>query len=211
MTRLIIVRHGESESNLRHHIAGHTDMKLTALGLKQAEVTAAHLADEPIAAVYSSDLSRAMQTALPHAERRGLKVIPEPAFREAFCGEWEGREVTELAVCYPEEYSNGFLHHFGTCQIPGGEYMPDVGKRAFDKLLELAKAHDGQTILIASHGATIRMLWSMLCDMPAERIDAELPYPTNASYSIAEYDGERIVPVEYSHDAHMPFVTRVHL
>ena len=51
MTRLIIVRHGESESNLRHHIAGHTDMKLTALGLEQAEVTAAHLADEPIAAV----------------------------------------------------------------------------------------------------------------------------------------------------------------
>ena len=211
MTRIFIVRHGESEANLRHLIAGHTDMHLTPLGLEQAEITAEHLSGEPITAVYSSDLARAMQTAKPHAARRGLDVIPVPELREAFCGEWEAREVTELAEEYPEEYSNGFLRHFGSCTIPGGEYIPDVGKRALHKLLEIAKRHEGETILVASHGATIRILWAMISDLPFERIDAELPYPSNASYSVAEYDGERIVPVEFSHDGHLPFVTHVHL
>ena len=96
MTRIIIARHGESESNRLHCLAGHLDLDLTEIGYQQAEETAAYLAGEPIAAVYSSSLQRAVHTAEPHAKRRGLPVIACDELRELYCGEWEGRRVDEL-------------------------------------------------------------------------------------------------------------------
>ena len=82
MTKIIIVRHGESKTNELGILVGQGDFPLTDLGLAQAEQTADALAEEQIDAVYSSDLMRAMQTATPHATRRGLAVIPDKDLRE---------------------------------------------------------------------------------------------------------------------------------
>jgi broad specificity phosphatase PhoE len=66
-------------------------------------------------------------------------------------------------------------------------------------------------VLIAAHGAVIRVFWAIISGTPKEEATDKHDYASNASYSIAQYDGERIVPVEYSHDAHLPTVTHLHI
>lgn len=212
MTKIIIVRHGESESNRTHSLAGFIDLDLTDVGYKQAEETAAHLADVQIDAVYSSSLQRAIHTAEPHAKRRGLSVIACDELRELYCGEWEGKLVADLAVQYPVTYAEGFLKHFGTSRADGGESMIECGNRVYAKILEIAKRHEGETVLVVSHGGAIRMFWAMICGIPAEEInDENQPWPSNASYSTVLFDGEKLIPHEFSNDSHMTTVTQVHV
>lgn len=90
MTKIILIRHGESEANSLGVIAGWRDYRLTALGLAQAEETAAHLADEKIDLICSSDLIRAYETAEANAKRRCMTVYAYPELRETYCGDWEG-------------------------------------------------------------------------------------------------------------------------
>ena len=211
MTTIYLIRHGQSIGNATRTYLGHTDLDLTGLGYAQAEETAKALSGVPFTAVYTSDLLRARHTAEPHARRRGLEVKLCPALREVCCGEWEGRTAKELAEAYPEAYLVGFRQSFGTFEMPGGESIPEVGERAHGALLEIAKAHPGQTVLAVSHGGTIRMLWAIISGIAAEQVGTSLPFPSNASYSVLEYDGEKLVSVEYSVDSHMPNVTHVHL
>jgi broad specificity phosphatase PhoE len=210
MTRLIIVRHGESEANKLGVIAGWNDYKLTALGLEQAEQTAAHLANEQIDMVCSSDLCRAVATAKAHADRRGLPVLTYSELRETYCGEWEGRPFADLAEKEPEVYAE-FKRIQLIFTIPGGENLWESGERFYKKVMELVKEHEGKTVLIAAHGAVIRVFWAIISGTPKEEATDKHDYASNASYSIAQYDGERIVPVEYSHDAHLPTVTHLHI
>ena len=107
MTRLIIVRHGQSEANLAHLFAAHTDAKLTEIGRAQAEALAEQLSKtEKIDAVYASDLSRATDTVAPTAARFGLTVIPDEKLREIRAGDWENLPFGELRVnpAYSEDY-----------------------------------------------------------------------------------------------------------
>lgn len=211
MTRLIFVRHGESRANELRTIAGHTDYPLTALGLEQAIQTADYLSIEQIDAVYSSDLSRAMETARPHAERRGLSVIPSTALRELYCGDWEGCRMDDLREREPHRYGVEFCTRFLTVEIPGGESIPDCARRFGAEVIRIAKAHEGQTVLIASHGGTIRIFWAMISGVPLEQANDKFPFPSNSSFSVAEFDGEHFTPVEYSHDSHLTNVTHVHI
>lgn len=211
MTKLIFVRHGESKANVTHKIAGHTDFPLTEIGLEQAKQTADYLSVEPIAAVYSSDLSRAMATARPHAERRGLEVIPSVALRELNCGEWENVEVDLLREREPQRYGVGFCRNFLWAEIPGGESIPDCARRFGEEVVRIAKAHEGQTVLIASHGATIRIFFAMISGLPLEEANEKFQFPSNSSYSVAEFDGNAFSITEYSKDDHLTIVTSVHL
>ena len=211
MTRLIFVRHGESEANVLRRIAGHADFPLTAIGLEQVGQTADYLSVEPISAVYSSDLSRALATAKPHAERRGLEVIPRTALRELHCGEWEGRDMDEIREREPNRYGIGFCQHFLWAEIPGGESIAECGRRFGEEILRIATAHEGQTVLIASHGATIRIFFSMISGLSLEEANDKFAFPSNSSYSVAEYDGKAFHIVEYSKDEHLSTVTSVHL
>lgn len=211
MTRIILVRHGESLANLEGKIAGHSDVSLTALGVEQALQTADFLADVPITAIYSSDLSRAMATAQPHAQKRGLSVIPERALREIFCGRWEGRSFKELESTEYDLYVKGFREHFLTCVTPEGETAAACGKRFYDAVLRIAKKHEGETVLIASHGGTIRLFWAIINRADMENANDLIPFPSNSSYSVADFDGERFIPIEFSKDSHLTTVTHVHI
>lgn len=208
MTRIILVRHGESEANIQGVLAGHHDVSLTALGVDQAEQTAAHLASWQINAVYSSDLMRAMQTAKPHAERRGIPVIPEPRFREIFCGAWEGLSYAYLTTAERERFVGQFQDNFGLFKMPDGEGIEEGGYRMYHALIEIARRHEGQTVLIASHGAVLRALWCIMRGV-APHEWAKWPFPSNASYSVAEFDGNTLVAGDYSCDSHLSAVTTV--
>ena len=211
MTRIILVRHGESRANEMGLLAGHSNFELTELGREQARETAEALGGEQVAAVYASDLVRAMETAKPHAEQRGLSVIPVRELREVYCGDFESLSFSYLDQNEPERYKKGLVESFMTAELPGGESVPEACDRFYAAVQEIAKRHEGKTVLIVAHGGVIRAFWARICGTPTEIATKKHPYPSNSSYSVVDYDGEHFLPVEFSHDAHLSTVTHLHI
>ncbi|WP_371371356.1 alpha-ribazole phosphatase [Sporomusa aerivorans] len=154
MTRLIIVRHGQTLWNLERKYQGHSDIALTEKGLQQAEAVAARLAAESIEAVYASDLSRAYKTAECIAVKHNLKVNVVPELREIRFGEWEGLTYEEITVRWP-----GLLGKLWSTpdeiEIPGGETFRQLKERAYDAVNRIVAAHPEQTVAVVAHGGTI--------------------------------------------------------
>lgn len=144
-TRIILARHGETDWNRERRWQGHADRPLNDTGREQAEALAAELAGEPIAAVYSSDLMRAHETARVVADRLGLDVVTVPGLRERRFGSWEGLQDVEVERLYPD--SNG---------PPDGESRVDMLDRVLESLEAIADANRDRTVLVVSHGGPIR-------------------------------------------------------
>ncbi len=151
-TRILLVRHGATEWNINKRAQGHADIDLNEEGRKQALQTARQLAEEPIEAVYASDLRRAVDTARPIAEVHGLEVQTDGRFREIDQGEWEGLHTDEIRVRWPNLW--GPHRHYS--QRPGGESPQHVRARALDGLKDAVAAHPDGKIVVVSHGGTIR-------------------------------------------------------
>ncbi len=203
-TKIFLVRHGQSLGNAQSLYLGHTDLDLSELGKSQAEFTAERLKDEHIDAIYSSDLLRAHNTALPHARMRGLEIVDMPEFRELFIGDWEGMTITALKEQYPKEFFVDWCDNFGTFRAPNGESVPECAERFYNALLTLAQKHRGQTILVASHAAIIRSFWGRILKLDPTELASALPFPANASYSVLTYGDEGFVPVSFSVNDHIP-------
>jgi len=203
MTRIYLIRHGESVGNLNRICLGHTDLDLTDLGYEQAEKTAEALKNIDFSAIYSSDLIRAVHTAEPHAQFRGLKINKDIAFRELYFGDWENASVLWLKEEHHDEFMIGWRANFGTFTAPNGESVIQMAERMASGLENIAREHVGENILVASHAAAIRALWGKISGFkPAEWADA-FPFPTNASFSVIEYDGTDLKPISYSNDEHL--------
>lgn len=205
-TKIFLVRHGQSIGNARHLILGHTDMDLSPLGYLQAKATADRLATEKIDAVYSSDLLRAKNTAVPHAELRGLEVTTSRQLREIFVGDWENLTVDEVKEKYGDMYDVAWTLGFGTFVMPGGESTVEAGERFYNELSRIAELEYGRTVLVAAHAAVIRAFWAKIMNIKPCDVAAALPFPTNASYSVLEYSCGKFSPVEYSCDEHLSSV-----
>lgn len=213
-TKLIIVRHGQSLGNLNRIFLGHTDLDLSENGYLQAKVTAEHLKNEIIDKIYSSDLIRAYNTAVPHAKMRNLDIICDKKLREVFAGEWEGKNVDELIAIWGREmFANEWRDRFGHFIFPGGEAIKDAGMRFYNEILAICAENEGKTLLITAHAAVIRAFWAIISNVSWDDIVTDVPFPTNASYSICYYENGKITPFEYSNDAHLNEVgiTKVNL
>ncbi len=206
-TVLLIVRHGESIGNAKREFLGHTNKDLSELGYKQAEKTAEYLSKTKIDAVYSSDLIRAHNTALPHAKLRNLEVNDSEELREIYAGEWEGKRVEDIIEEYPNYFYEVWRAKFGECEIPGGESVPQLSERIYREVLRIASENKGKTVLIGCHAAAIRSLWGKITKTPPSFVANEIPFPTNASVSVVYYDGNELIPGEYSHDKHLKNLT----
>ena len=202
-TKIIIVRHGESLGNLHQIMLGHTDVDLAPRGFVQAEACAEYLKNEKIDAIYSSDLVRAMHTAEPHAKLRGLKIQPSRQLRECYVGDWENVSLDEIVEKWPDLFFEGWRKNFGTFRIPGGESVQEAASRFHDEVLRIARENIGKTVLIAAHAAVIRGFWGKITKTPPEELASTYLYPTNASCSFVWYNGEELVPLEYSVDEHL--------
>lgn len=165
-TRLLLVRHGATQLTAEDRFAGDVGVDLSDVGRKQAEQLAERLADAPIRAAYASPLSRALETATIVASRHGLPVSTLPALREIGHGRWEGLTRSEVEQRYPEEYANWETDPF-TFAPEGGESGVSVLARALPALRAIVVAHTGQTVLLVSHKATIRLLLSSLLGFDA--------------------------------------------
>lgn len=201
-TKLYFIRHGQSVGNAQHVLLGHTDLPLSELGYHQADVAAKAFADEKIDLIYSSSLKRAFSTALAHAELRNIEVIPEPGFREIYLGDWESQSTMELRA-NKDPLLEDFIYRFGYFVTPNGEDIWELGERIYRTAERVAKENPGKNILIGCHAAAIRMFFAKILGYGKDEVSTKLPFPTNASFSVCEYDGERFVPLEFSRDEHI--------
>jgi broad specificity phosphatase PhoE len=156
-TRVLLVRHGQSQGNAERRFGGHSPTPLSELGQRQAEATARALAAEGVTAVYSSDLLRAVQTAEPLARAAGLQVRRTSAFRERSVGLMEGLTFEEAAEKYPEEYAALLRRDFEHV-LRGGESYRQLLDRAAAELDRAIEAHRGGTVAVFSHTGTICIL-----------------------------------------------------
>ncbi len=160
MTRILLARHGETEWNAIRRVQGWTDIPLSAKGQAQAEALAARLSKTHLAAVYSSDLSRAVQTAAPSAKQHGLTVQPVPGLREKGFGDWEGLNQADLERDYPDLWHRYHVARDLSALVPGGETWPQVQERLSAVLRRILSAHPGpdETVLLVGHGGSGRLV-----------------------------------------------------
>jgi broad specificity phosphatase PhoE len=167
MTTVYFVRHGEVQGNTGEHqvYVGWDDKPLNERGMAQAESVAVRLQREKLAAVYTSDLKRARQTAERVAAHQSLNVVPMQELREAHYGAWEGLEVAQIEAGWPEEWKARQADPINVAP-PGGESYNDVWRRWEPALQELIERHAGETIAIVAHNGALRVMLCHLLDMP---------------------------------------------
>ncbi len=183
-TWLYLIRHGEVECAGEGRFFGHTDVGLSATGLRQAVSLARRLGSEPIAAVYASDLCRARASAAPLAEARGLVPVPIPALREMAMGRWEGLTFAEMRARDPDLVA-AWLRDLTAFPFPGGESLRDLRERVIPALGEILARHAGQRIAVVAHGGTNRVILCEALGLPlANALRLAQDY---AAWSLIEY------------------------
>jgi len=166
-THLIIVRHGQTEWNNKGIRQGHLDSKLTDAGIAQAKALGARLAREQFTSLYSSDLGRAVQTAMAIAELTGHEIVSDARLRERHLGIFQGLNAEELSAKYPEERRQ-FRTMGPDYVIPGGESLRQQVARNVACLNELAIKHQGEQIVIVTHGGVVSGFFRHTLEIPLE-------------------------------------------
>jgi broad specificity phosphatase PhoE len=170
MTRLILIRHGETAWNHDLRLQGQTDTELSELGREQARRLAERLAREEIAAAYSSDLRRCVETAELALAGRGIAPALMPELREIHLGEWQGHTTAELRVLMSAELERVWANP--TDEAPrGGETRRELQRRVVAAITAIAERHPDGQVLVVSHGGALRALacWVLISDLRAVR------------------------------------------
>ena len=154
-TTILLARHGETDWNRQGRFQGHADPPLSRRGHRQARALAVELADEPLAAVYSSDLRRAVETAETVARARSLDVHVLPELREVDVGEWSGLTWPEIERRFPEGVR---LHRERGHGWERGESYEQMADRVLAALRRIAERHAGDHVLVVVHGGTMRSI-----------------------------------------------------
>jgi broad specificity phosphatase PhoE len=174
VTRLILVRHGQTDWNVQGRFQGQADPPLNETGRGQARALAELLAGSGFPAAYASDLQRARETAEIIAGRAGVPVSIDPRLREVNQGAWEGLVLSEIIARYPAEWSDRErdpLH----CRAPGGESVAEVADRTWAAAGDIARRHPDGPVLIVSHGLALATLLCRGRGLPLETARQHIP------------------------------------
>ena len=199
-TRLLLIRHGETDWNATQRIQGHTDIPLNATGQRQAARMAQALAHEELAAVYSSDLLRAAATAAPLAQAAGLPVVHDRALRERHFGAFEGASFLEIEQRWPDD-ARRWRQRDPAFAPGGGESLLQFYDRVVAATLRLAAGHPGQAIALVAHGGVLDCLYRA-----ATRIALDAPRSWqlgNASINRLLHSPEGLVLVGWNDTRHL--------
>ncbi len=186
-TRVFLVRHGATVLTAENRFAGSIEVPLSDEGREQARRLALRLSGEPIAAVYASPLGRALETARIAAAPHGLTVATDARLREISHGRWEEMTRDAVEARFPDEVACWEADPY-TFAPQGGETGLGVTARALPAMLELVRAHPGETILVVSHKATIRLLLSSLLGFDPRRYRDNLDQ-SPAALNIVDFRG----------------------
>jgi broad specificity phosphatase PhoE len=156
-TRILLVRHGETTLSADDRFAGSTDVPLSDAGRHQAECLAERLSCVSLDAVYCSPMRRTRETAAIVARPHGLEIVARNALREIDHGRWEQLRRADVEVRFPDEYEAWSRDPFRFAPN-GGESGAHVIARAMPAVQNIVSSHPGETVLVVSHKATIRLI-----------------------------------------------------
>ena len=165
---VLIIRHGETDWNRAARMQGHADQPLNDLGRAQAEQVASAMASYPLDAIYSSDLSRALDTALAiAAQHANLTVRTSALWRERDYGQFQGMTLPEVAAINPHA-AQQWRSRVADFAPDGGENLLQFQARIATQLQALAQQHSGQQIAIVCHGGVLDMVWRIAHGLPVD-------------------------------------------
>ncbi len=204
-TRIVAVRHGETAWNVDTRLQGHQDIALNATGRWQAERVARALADEGIAAIYTSDLQRAFDTAQAISRVTGVPVVSDRRLRERAFGDFETLTHADIESRWPDS-ARRWRQRDPDFAPAGGESLRGFHARCVAAAAQLAEAHPEQTIAIVAHGGVMDCLYRA-----ATRLDLQAPrsWPLgNAGINRLLYSAEGFTLVGWSDTRHLDEAAR---
>lgn len=189
-TTLILVRHGHVVGEKL--LVGHTDVPLSEPGREGVRATAKRLSTENISALYSSDLSRSVESASIIGGHHKLTPVQLPAFRELYMGRWDGKPMEEVWKT-DEELIRGWWADPSAFKTPEGESLGDLRARVVPALHELVERHVGETVCLVAHGGVNRVILFEVMNLPLKRY-----YTVSQDYACVNRirffdDGKRVV------------------
>lgn len=201
ITRLIVVRHGVTPTNAEHRYTGQLDVPLTDRGHEQAACVARYLAEnEHIDAIFSSDLSRAMDTARPTAEAFGVPIVSMRELRELDMGIFSGMAYSDTKRDYGELVARRATDP--TVRPPKGESFADLFFRIDRAVDAILAAHEGETVAIFTHAGGVRCI-----DCKAHggtfRESPSYPMIANAAITVYEVESHRFTRLLHGYTAHL--------
>jgi probable phosphoglycerate mutase len=206
-TRILAIRHGETAWNVDTRIQGQLDIPLNAKGEWQAaQLAKALAAQDPLHAVYTSDLKRAHQTATAVAVQQGLEAISHPGLRERGFGAFEGKTFAEIERDLPEDSMRWRKRDPLWAPPQGGESLVVMAQRVRQTLDDLAAQHVGQHIALFAHGGVMDLLYRI-----ATGLDLQAPRSwtlTNTAINRLLWTPQSVTLVGWADTSHLDDATR---
>lgn len=201
-TILVFIRHGTTEWNRERRIQGHIDSPLSELGRRQADQLAQALARAPLAAVYTSDLIRAVDTARPLAAALGRELQVDVRLRERHFGLFQGHTYDEAEAKWPQEFAR-FTRREPSYTVPGGESTIDQRARLVAGLADIVARHPGESVAVVTHGGVLDLVYRMATGLAAEAPRAQ-PIPNAGINRIAAtLPGPRLRLIDWGVSDHL--------
>lgn len=184
MTKLFLVRHGQTDWNVATRYQGHSDIPLNETGLQQAATAVQNFTGTPYEAIYASDLQRAQQTAHYFSMDSGLPILSDGRLREIFLGEWEGKSFSQIRDDYPELVA---LRRAEPTRYasPNGETVMEVARRVVAAADDISAAHPDGNVLVVAHGMSMATLYCLSKQMDLNLVFTQI------------FDNAEIRPVEW--------------
>jgi len=169
MTRLWLIRHGQPVEEARQRCYGSLDIGLSETGRAQMEQAAGYLKAEPIATIYASPRSRALESAKVLAATRSCPIEVVNDLREIDFGDFEGLAYDEIATRYPDLYRQ-WMEKPAEIRFPNGESFAEMRVRVLRAFDAIQREREGQTVAIVSHGGVTRILLAWALQMPGHAL-----------------------------------------
>ncbi len=202
MVKFIIVRHGYSVGNKGNIFTGQIDMPLDERGFSQAESVAKYVFQNfHIDEIYSSELCRAYDTALPLATALGKEIKKRKDLNEVDVGLWGGMTFDEVKKEFPESYAY-YIECPGLSRFDGGETYVKARERICLAFEKIAAENEDKTVMVVTHGGVLRNLFAAWKGIPPERL-TDLPRLSNASITVAEYEDGKANILLYGYTGHL--------
>ena len=207
-TEILLIRHGETAWNAGKRLQGHWDIALNAQGQMQADALGHALRAEPLAAIISSDLQRAQQTAQALAARQtqagAQKVVSDAGLRERCYGAFEGLYYSDISQRYPAAFAAWQERDIDAIFPPGeraGESFRNFYARSVTAILHWARQYPGQKIALVAHGGVLECAYRAALGLP---LSTPRDFPVlNASINRLRLDGDVLQLISWGEVAHL--------
>ncbi len=187
MTKLLLIRHGQSTANLNDLFAGFSNFDLTELGYLQARKTAEFVRQNySPSEVLSSDLDRAYHTGEQVSKLLGIPITKNKNLREIYAGKWEGAKFSDLPSDYPDEYKC-WTENIGCFTCPEGESIAQLYERIVGEITRIATDNPGKTVVVATHATPIRVFMTY-CKKLSLSMMHEVKWASNASVTEVDFN-----------------------